>query len=232
MIGNFGRAEIFSFHATKFLNTFEGGAVATNDDDLAERIGLMKNFGFAGYDNVIYPGTNGKMTEMSAVMGLTGLESIDEFVAANRRNHQVYATGLAGLRGIAIADYDTAEKCNYQYVILEVDEHAAGLTRDELIAILHAENVLARRYFFPGCHRMEPYRSYFPNAHLMLPHTTALAEKVLALPTGNAVGVREIAVICRILKTALYDPAATRNVLSKNQPAGPEQLECLATNSL
>ncbi len=75
MIGNFGDAEVFSFHATKFFNTFEGGAVVTNDDELADKMRLMRNFGFAGYDNVIYLGTNGKMTEISAAMGLTGLES-------------------------------------------------------------------------------------------------------------------------------------------------------------
>ena len=90
MIGNFGEAEVFSFHATKFFNTFEGGAVVTNDDELAAKMRLMKNFGFAGYDNVIYIGTNGKMSEISAAMGLTGLESLDEFIAANRRNYAAY----------------------------------------------------------------------------------------------------------------------------------------------
>jgi dTDP-4-amino-4,6-dideoxygalactose transaminase len=231
MVGNFGGAEVFSFHATKFLNTFEGGAVATNDDDLAGRIRLMKNFGFAGYDNVIYPGTNGKMTEMSAVMGLTGLESIDEFVATNRVNHQLYSSELHDLPGLTIAAYDPTGKSNYQYVILEVNERAAGLTRDELVSILHADNVLARRYFFPGCHRMEPYRSYFPNAHLMLPNTTALAAQVLALPTGNSVGAEQISVVCRILKTALRDPVATRRVLPGQQPGGLKELEWLATSN-
>ena len=94
MIGNFGQAEVFSFHATKFFNTFEGGAVVTNDDELAAKIRLMTNFGFAGYDNVIYVGTNGKMSEVSAAMGLTGLESLDEFIATNLHNYEAYRTGL------------------------------------------------------------------------------------------------------------------------------------------
>ena len=76
-IGGFGRCEIFSFHATKFFNTFEGGAVLTNDDALAAKMRLMRNFGFSGYDNVIYIGTNGKMTEVCAAMGLTSLESVE-----------------------------------------------------------------------------------------------------------------------------------------------------------
>ena len=83
MVGNFGDAEVFSFHATKFFNTFEGGAVTTNDDELAAKIRLMKNFGFSGYDEVTYIGTNGKMSECSAAMGLTNLESMDDFVAVN-----------------------------------------------------------------------------------------------------------------------------------------------------
>ena len=70
MIGNFGNIEVFSFHATKFINTFEGGAVLTNDAELAETMRLMRNFGFSGMDTVIYPGTNGKMIEISAAMGL------------------------------------------------------------------------------------------------------------------------------------------------------------------
>ena len=94
MIGGFGDAEVFSFHATKFFNTFEGGAVATNDDELAARMRLMRNFGFAGYDEVVYLGTNGKMSEMAAAMGLTSLESLDEFVAVNRRNYDHYRREL------------------------------------------------------------------------------------------------------------------------------------------
>ena len=102
MMGNFGDAEVFSFHATKFFNTFEGGAIVTNNDDLAGRIRLMKNFGFAGYDNVIYLGSNGKLSEISAAMGLTGLESLGDFVAANRRNYQYYREQLKDLPGVSL----------------------------------------------------------------------------------------------------------------------------------
>src|SRR4051794_35641070 len=95
MIGSFGAAEVFSFHATKFFNTFEGGAVVTDDDELAARIRLMKNFGFRGYDNVEYIGTNGKMSEICAAMGVTGLESLDDFVQSNRRNYDLYKRDMA-----------------------------------------------------------------------------------------------------------------------------------------
>ena len=208
MIGRFGNAEIFSFHATKFLNSFEGGAVVTNDDELATKIRLMKNFGFTGYDAVDYIGTNGKMTEICAAMGIVSLESCDQFIATNKRNYELYAEGFAGVPGLRLMSYNDKEKCNYQYVILEVYEDLARVSRDELMEVLHAENVLARRYFYPGCHRMEPYRSYFPHAGLLLPRTERLSQQVLALPTGTAVGGAEISEICGLLRLVVQNNRA------------------------
>ena len=205
MIGNFGQAEVFSFHATKFFNTFEGGAVVTNDDELAAKIRLMTNFGFSGYDNVIYVGTNGKMSEVSAAMGLTGLESLDEFIAANLRNYKAYQSGLQEIPGIKLITYNEAERNNYQYIVVEVDEPTAGINRDDIVRVLHAENVLARRYFYPGCHQMEPYRSYFPHAGMLLPETEQLTQRVMSLPTGTALRTEEIETICSIIRLAVRE---------------------------
>ena len=152
----------------------------------------MKNFGFAGYDDVVYLGTNGKMSEVSAAMGLTGLESLEEFIAVNRRNYAAYRAGLQDIPGIHLIAHDETERCNYQYVIVEVDEAEAGISRDVLVRVLQAENVLARRYFYPGCHQMEPYRSYFPHAGMLLPETEKLTQRVMSLPTGTAVGPDDI----------------------------------------
>ncbi|MGZ5434784.1 MAG: aminotransferase class I/II-fold pyridoxal phosphate-dependent enzyme [Pyrinomonadaceae bacterium] len=199
MIGSFGDAEVFSFHATKFLNTLEGGAVVTNDDQLAAKMRLMKNFGFSHYDQTDYVGINGKMNEVSAAMGLTNLESLGNFIAVNQHNYQLYNQHLAGVAGIQLMPYNEGEKNNYQYLVLEIDEERTGISRDHLIQILHAENVLARRYFYPGCHRMEPYKSRFPNAGSALPQTERLTQRVLSLPTGTAVGREEIQKICQII---------------------------------
>lgn len=216
MIGNFGEAEVFSFHATKFLNTFEGGAVATNSDELAEKIRLMKNFGFgSGYDNVIYIGTNGKMDEASAAMGVTGLESIEDFIAVNYRNYKQFKTELENLPGVRLIDYNEAEKNNYQYIILEIDEQKSGINRDELVQILQAENVIARRYFYPGCHQMEPYRSYFPNAKLLLPETEKLTQKVMSLPTGTAMTEESVKKICEIIKLCVKESSGIKSLMQK-----------------
>jgi dTDP-4-amino-4,6-dideoxygalactose transaminase len=199
LVGGFGDAEVFSFHATKFLNALEGGAVVTNDDDLAAKVQLMKNFGFVHYDKVIHVGTNGKMNEMSAAMGLTSLESMDDFVNANYRNYKQYQQAVREVPGLYLLKYDEGERCNYQYVVTEVDEARTKISRDEMVRVLHAEKVLARRYFHPGCHRMEPYRSYFPHAGLLLPQTERLAGRVLSLPTGTAVGPDEVGRVCELV---------------------------------
>jgi dTDP-4-amino-4,6-dideoxygalactose transaminase len=213
LVGSFGDAEVFSFHATKFLNALEGGAVVTNDDELAARVRLMKNFGFVHYDKVIHVGTNGKMNEMSAAMGLTSLESMDEFVNANYRNYKQYQQAIREIPGVYLLKYDENERCNYQYVVTEVDEAKTKISRDEVVRVLQAEKVLARRYFYPGCHRMEPYRSYFPHARLLLPQTERLAGRVLSLPTGTAVGPDEIGRVCELLAFVARNGARISKVL-------------------
>jgi len=200
MIGGFGAAEVFSFHATKFINTFEGGAVVTNDDCLAKKMRLMKNFGFSGLDNVIYLGTNGKMNEVSAAMGLTSLESSNNFIEINRRNYNEYRIHLLTIPGIKMLEYDETEKNNFQYIICEVDKKKFGLSRDQLMNILHAENIRARRYFYPGCHRMEPYVSYYPGSRFWLQETEILNDKVLCLPTGSTITGDNIEQICSVIK--------------------------------
>ncbi len=198
MIGNFGNAEVFSFHATKFFNTFEGGAIVTNDDALAERARLMKNFGFAGHGRVALVGTNGKMSEVSAAMGLTGLESIGEFITVNRRNYLQYRHELWRVCGVRLMEYSESDNSNYQYIILEIDESVTSISRDQLVTVLLAENVLARSYFSPGCHRMEPYYS-----EVELSVTEKLSSRVLSLPTGTAVHSDQISKVCEIVRFTL-----------------------------
>jgi dTDP-4-amino-4,6-dideoxygalactose transaminase len=199
MIGSFGRAEVLSFHATKFFNTMEGGAVVTNDNDLAEMMRLMRNFGFSGYDNVIHPGTNGKMIEACAAMGLVNFDELPVVLKANKSNYERYANALGQLQGLQLIDYDESERNNYQYVVVEVEDGCLA-SRDELVAALHSENILARKYFWPGCHRMKPYRDLFPRARRELHETEAVAARVLVLPTGVSLSAEQQLAITSVLR--------------------------------
>jgi dTDP-4-amino-4,6-dideoxygalactose transaminase len=198
-IGRFGRCEVLSFHATKVFNTFEGGAVVTDDDELAETMQLMRNFGFRGYDNVIHPGTNGKMPEINAAMGLVNLESLPFFVEANRCNYEYYAQAFATIDGVRLLRYDAATTPTYQYVVVEIDP-AFSASRDEIVTALQAENILARKYFWPGCHAMKPYRDLYPHARLMLPHTEVVANRVVVLPNGESMTKPDIELIASVMR--------------------------------
>jgi dTDP-4-amino-4,6-dideoxygalactose transaminase len=204
-IGGFGAAEVFSFHATKIMNSAEGGAVTTNDDRLAARLRSLRNFGFTGYDSVDALGINAKMSELAAALGLTSLESFDAFVDINRRHYAEYRDQLHDIPGVTLVTYDERERCNYQYVALEVDPAAARLSRDQLQHVLMAENILARRYFFPGCHRLPPYST---RTHAPLPATERLASRVLCLPSGSGLRREDIATVATIIRLAIESSAA------------------------
>lgn len=216
MIGGFGACEVFSFHATKFLNSFEGGAVVTDDDTLAERMRMMRNFGFAGLDRVMALGVNGKMTEVCAAMGLTSLEAIDTLIARNEENFSWYRRALADLPGLRLIQYDQRERNNYQYVVVEVDPEVAPLDRDEIVAVLHADRVLARKYFWPGVHRGEPYRTMLAGAEPLLPATTQVAASVLILPTGQTINAVVIERIVQLIRTAFAHASEVRERLRAN----------------
>ena len=190
MIGGFGDAEVFSFHATKFVNGFEGGAICTNDDDIAERARAMINFGYRD-GAVQYLGTNGKMSEPSAAMALTNIESMGEFIVVNKRNYDEYRRQLPG---VVFVEYDETERNNYHYVVIEIEN------RDRVMEALHAERIMAKRYFWPGLHREVPYRT-----GVSLPETERLAACTLALPTGTAIGVDEVTRVCDIIKRTMEE---------------------------
>lgn len=216
-LGGFGDAEVFSFHATKLLNAFEGGAVVTNDDALAARMRSMRNFGFSGYDQIDGLGVNGKMNEASAIMGLTCLDALDTFIAANRRNYDGYRESLAGIEGLRVAEYDERDTSNFQYVVLELSPDA-GLSRDQLVKLLVAEGIVARRYFYPGCHRAEPYRSLFPAAAEGLPVTDRVASRVVVLPTGTAVDGTAVTRVSDLIRFAVAHGPAIAGRLGPIRP--------------
>jgi dTDP-4-amino-4,6-dideoxygalactose transaminase len=163
---------------------------------------LMRYFGFVDYDMGVYLGINGMMNEVCAAMGLTNLEAMSEIIDANRRNYLAYCEELRSVGGVSVIDYDPAQRNNYQYVVIEVDPDVCPRSRDELIEALHAENVIARKYFWPGCHRMEPYRTTQPDVGQRLPETERVAARVIVLPTGQTVDEETVRRVCGIIRDA------------------------------
>lgn len=216
-MGRLGTASVVSFHATKFVQSLEGGAIFTRDRELADRLRMLRNFGFEGYDNVSALGTNAKMNEVCAAMGLGSLETLERLIATNRTNRMAYRQAISDIPGLRLYELDEHEENNYQYLVIEVDPRTCPYTRDELVAILHAENVIARRYFTPGCHRSMPYLSRLRRGSDRLPVTEHLCNSLIVLPTGTGVNVTDIAEIGAIIRDAYENVPELRHALRAPQ---------------
>ncbi|MDA8990788.1 aminotransferase class I/II-fold pyridoxal phosphate-dependent enzyme [Opitutales bacterium] len=182
-LGGFGDAEVFSFHATKVFSTGEGGAITTNSDELAEKLQLMRNFGFTNYDKTEHIGTNAKMSELAAAYGLVHLDQLDSIIEQNKKIHQAYLDEFSEFQELTFLDYPFPVKSNYQYVVARV----AFDIRDSLVDYFHAHSILLRRYFHPGCHRMEPYASREQYQELHLSNTDKISSEIVVFPTGTQV---------------------------------------------
>ena len=180
-IGGFGDAEVFSFHATKVFSTGEGGAITTNSNDLAEKLRLMRNFGFIDYDKTGHIGTNAKMSEFAAAYGLVHLDELENIIEHNKKIHQVYLQEFAKFPELTFLKYAFSGKCNYQYVVAQVPSEI----RDRLVDYFHEHGILLRRYFHPGCHRMEPYVSHEQYQGVDFPYTEKITSEIVVFPTGK-----------------------------------------------
>lgn len=212
-------ASVISLHATKLVSSLEGGAVLTNDDSLAADLRRMRNFGFSGYDNVVSLGTNAKLSEFAAAFALRGLECFDYLVDHGRRIWLEYKRLFADLPGVTFLSPSSCDPVNYHYAVLLVDSSLSQLSRDELMQVMWAENIRVRRYFYPGCHRSEPYASRDSESIPSLPVTDDVAASVLVLPASSAVTLQDVSLIVQRFRLALQASCQVRQaLLSKSAP--------------
>lgn len=201
-IGNFGHAEVFSFHATKILNATEGGCICTNDDDLAARLRNIRSSYGAGKPVNVTKTANGRMSEAQAAIALMSLEDFPENQRNNERLYRLYERLLQEIPGIRLLRPAGVSFSNYQYVVCNIDESGFGISRDLLIELLKAENIIARRYFYPGLHRSIPYVDEAPCDRHPLPNTDRFCASCIQLPIGALVSARDVESICNILAKA------------------------------
>lgn len=210
--GSFGLAEVFSLHATKSVQGFEGGLIATNDSALADQIRVLRNFGFEGYDDVRAIGGNGKLSEIHAAMANSNLQHIDLVVERSRAVHRAYQAELDRLPGFDLLATSPEPGTPQHYVVVRVNE---GRSRDEVVEHLHEDGILARRYFYPGTHRIPVFAEY---SHRSLPRTDELCRRLLVLPGGASLEPVEARRVCDSLSRYAGAPAASSRVRSSRTP--------------
>ena len=195
-VGSFGKAEIFSLHASKFINGFEGGYATTNDPSFAKHLRSIRTFGFHSVDNVSLPGgMNAKLNEIHAAMALANLDDVHEQALRNRERYSVYKKLLMEVKGLRLLEFDENYQSGYKNIVVEIlDEWP--LPRKDTIEILNAENILARAYYYPPLHQK---KMQYPFVDKVLPLTTLLAGRFINLPCGHFVNKKDIEIIVNLL---------------------------------
>ena len=195
-IGTFGRAEIFSLHASKLINGFEGGYLTTDSPDLAERLSFMRGFAFSSPDSVLELGTNAKLNEMHAAMALASLDDLEAQVERNQKRYRIYQQQLAEFDGIRLLTFDESEKTSYKNIVVELTE-VWPLSNAQTIRYLNSEGILARTYYSPPLHSK-------PTAYAVIgspmPLTERLAKRFLLLPCGHLTSTEDILAVVDFLR--------------------------------
>lgn len=198
-ITSFGDISMLSFHATKVYNTIEGGALVYNAPNLKERADLLKNFGIQADGDVIEPGTNGKLNEVQAAIGILLLKKVEDEIERRREITNLYRKLLKDIPGIIISKEVPGVTYNYPYFAIKVNKDEYGLSRDELFDKLKEFNVIARKYFYPICSNFQCYRDINSASKSKLPVANKVSEMVLCLPLHGKLLDDEVANICDII---------------------------------
>ena len=195
--GALGDASMFSFHATKVFNTIEGGAVCFREDALVQKLNDWKNFGQHTPEDVIYSAGNGKMSEFQAAMGICNLRHLAGEIARRGEAAQRYRERLGNVPGIRLCPVQEDVTPNYAYFPAVFDGYKES--RDEIFEKLKAEDIVARKYFFPLTNSFACYSHLETAGADRTPVADYIARRVLTLPLYAGLTVEDVDRICDII---------------------------------
>ena len=196
-IGTFGDASMFSFHATKVFNTIEGGAICFNDEAYEKELYKLKNFGIKNETVVDGVGSNAKMNEFQAAMGLCNLKHIDEEIQKRKKVVERYRENFKGIDGIKLSPIQRDVESNYAYFPVVIDEKVFGVSRNEIYEELRKHDIFARKYFYPLTNTFDCFhRKYDVNKTPVALH---ISKRVLTLPLFADLSLEEVDRICGII---------------------------------
>ena len=157
----------------------------------------MKNFGIADKENVPYVGSNAKMNEFAAAMGLCNMKHLPEYIEKRKRICELYIERLSDIKSIRLNKYNDDTTYNYAYFPIVVEKGS----RDELYDKLAKENIFARKYFYPCTNAYECYSENFdPNE---TPIALDISKKVLTLPIYPDLEEADVERICSVIRREL-----------------------------
>lgn len=196
-IFNFGDLSILSFHATKVFNTFEGGAIISQSEEMKKKIDELKNFGIVDNENIEALGLNGKMSELNSSIGLLQLKSFKDDLKRRHENSLVYKSELNDLSEVSILPYKNTTTPNYSYFPILIKSSKGPEVRDELFSHLASHNVFARKYFFPLISNVNIYKNCKKDD---LINSILASNQVLCLPLYPDLSNSEISYISSLVR--------------------------------
>ncbi len=197
---NYGDLSILSFHATKVFNTFEGGAIVSQDLETKIKIDNLKNFGFIDETSVNSIGINAKMSEFNAALGCLQLNKFDQVIDSRKKIYNYYLKELKNINGIEIIFPENICDHNFSYFPIQVND-SYYLSRDELYLKFKNNNINVRRYFYPLITDFEVYKNIYENSHEELKNSKYTANRVLCLPIYPGLTIEDVYCICNIIKS-------------------------------
>ena len=192
MVGGFGDAEVFSLSPTKVLVAAEGGIIATDDDLLAERCRIGRDYGNPGDYDCRFVGLNARMSELHAVTALASFSDLDERLRERARLSDVYREALAATPGLSFPSVLEGDGSTHKDMTLLIDAEAFGCPAQRVAEALAAEGVETRRYYDPPVHEMRAYRGRGRVAPGGLPVTQRVSQRVLTLPLWVGMGDQRV----------------------------------------
>lgn len=196
-IAAYGDASMFSFHATKVFNTIEGGALSYSNSEIGEQIERLINFGIQDEILVDGVGTNAKMNEFQAAMGICNLRHIENEIKKRELLVKTYREMLSGVEGIQLNIIQEDVISNYAYFPIVIHKEKFGATRDDVYEWLKRRNIMARRYFFPLTSKLECYKGMYEECET--PIANKISESVLTLPLYADLSIDMVTYICNII---------------------------------
>jgi dTDP-4-amino-4,6-dideoxygalactose transaminase len=208
-IGGFGDAEVFSLSPTKTLVAGEGGIIATNDDQLAERCRIGRDYGNPGDYDCRFVGLNARMSELHAALALGSLQGLDERVDRRNRIARLYLELLEDVPGLSFPAIGERDRSTYKDFTILVDPELFGADATWLGVALSREGIETRRYFSPPVHRMAAYAS-INGHHGHLQVTEDVSSRVLTLPMWSDLTDEDVLKVGETV-IRVQNGAATRN---------------------
>ncbi len=195
-VGSQGDAQVYSLSPTKLVVAGEGGIVATNSDELAEKIRRGREYGMGnGYDS-LFAGINSRMSEFHACLGRHSLAMLEGHVERRQEIVAMYRQELGQLPGIEFQEVSPGNRASYKDFSITIDAAKFGMSRDEFAQALAADNIDSRKYYDPPVHRQTAYRQFAPPED-RLPVTNWLSQASLSLPVWSHMGDEIVQQVCR-----------------------------------